>query len=170
MKPPSPSTPAVGSARVAATPLPRRRALGALLALTLAAATSACKKDATTTPAAAPPGRCAHCGMKLTPGSAWLTELVAADGSKKTFDTPRCALTARLAGGATKLRVQDFYDRTWRDGGEVLFVIGSDILGPMGPDLVPVDAARAPKFLKDHEGNRALKLEEISKAVLEDLK
>ncbi|HRH00581.1 MAG TPA: nitrous oxide reductase accessory protein NosL [Polyangiaceae bacterium] len=154
-----------------APPLSRRRALGALFALTLAPAlASGCKKDASTTPAAAPPGRCAHCGMKLTAGSAWLTELVAADGSKKTFDTPRCALTARLAGGAAKLRVQDFYDRTWRDGGEVLFVVGSDVLGPMGPDLVPVDTARAPKFLKDHEGDRALKLEEITKAVLEDLK
>lgn len=149
-------------------PLTRRRALGALLAVALAA--SGCKKDATTAPAAAPPGRCAHCGMKLTPGSAWLTELVAADGSKRSFDTPRCALTARLAGGGAKVRVQDFYDRTWRDAGEVLFVVGSDVLGPMGPDLVPVDTARAPKFLKDHEGERALKLDEITKPVLEGLK
>lgn len=154
------------------TPLSRRRALGALFAAALVpAAAAGCKKDSLTTSAAAPPGRCAHCGMKLVPGNAWLAELVGADGSKRTFDTPRCALTARLAGGgAGTLRVQDFYDRTWHDASEVLFVVGSDILGPMGPDLVPVDTARAPKFLKDHEGDRALKLEEITKATLEDLK
>lgn len=160
----------LAAAAITPEPLSRRRALGALLAVTLAPALGGgCKKDASTPPAAAP-GRCAHCGMKLTQGSAWLAELAAADGSKKTFDTPRCALTARLATGAGTLRVQDFYDRKWRDASEVRFVIGSDVLGPMGPDLVPVDVARAPKFMKDHEGDRALALDEVTKAVLEDLK
>lgn len=110
--------------------------------------------------------------MKLTPDSPWLAELVAADGEKRTFDTPRCAITARLAEapGKSTLRVQDFYDRRWRDASEVALVIGSDVLGPMGPDLVPVDTTRAPKFLKDHQGERALRLEEVTRTVLEDLK
>lgn len=112
--------------------------------------------------------------MKLTADSPWLAELVQEDGTKLTYDTPRCAFTASLAGAAagkkTKLRVQDYYDRKWRDGAEMRFVIGSSVLGPMGPDLVPIDAARAPKFLQDHQGEKALKLEEVTKAVLDDLK
>jgi nitrous oxide reductase accessory protein NosL len=131
---------------------------------------SACKKDPSTAPSSATTGRCSNCGMKLTADSPWLAELVAEDGTKLTFDTPRCALTASLAGKKGKLRVQDYYDRKWRDAAEVRFVTGSSVLGPMGPDLVPVDVARAPKFVQDHQGEKTLKLEEISKAVLEDLK
>ncbi len=36
----------------------------------------------------------------------------------------------------------------------VRFVIGSDVIGAMGPDLVPVDPARVAKFEKDHGGTR----------------
>ncbi len=133
---------------------------------------AACKKDPGASPA--PPstgrGRCSNCGMKLTADSPWLAEIVADDGTKLTFDTPRCALTASLAGKKGKLRVQDYYDRKWRDPSEVRFVTGSAVLGPMGPDLVPVDVARAPKFLQDHQGEKSLKVEEVSKAILDDLK
>jgi len=131
---------------------------------------SACKKD----PGAPPPpqsaGRCSHCGMKLKPESPWLAEIVSDDGQKLTFDAPRCAFAASLGGKKGKLRMQDYYDKKWHDASELRFVAGSSVIGPMGPDLVPVDTAHAPKFLKDHEGDRALKLEEITKAVLEDLK
>jgi nitrous oxide reductase accessory protein NosL len=47
------------------------------------------------------------------------------------------------------------------------FVVGSDIVGPMGPDLVPVDAARAERFTKDH-GGRALAVGEVTLAVALD--
>lgn len=113
-------------------------------------------------------GRCSFCGMKIDPASAWLTELVMADGAKSTFDTPRCAMTAwRTRGIAAKsVRVQEFYERAWRDGSEVDFVIGSDVAGPMGADLVPVSPAKSAKFMVDHAGARALKLEAITPEVL----
>ena len=51
-----------------------------------------------------------------------------------------------------------------RDGSEVRFVIGGDVVGPMGPDLVPVDPPRSSKFIQDHGADRALELEEITPA------
>ena len=112
--------------------------------------------------------RCKHCGMKIDPASAWRVELVAADGAVTSFDTPRCALTSWRSGKsqATTLRAQEYYERTWRNAEELRFVVGGDVLGPMGPDLVPVDPSRATKFIQDHGADRALRLDEINTDVL----
>ena len=112
--------------------------------------------------------RCKHCGMKIDPTSAWRTELVAADGSTIGFDTPRCALTSWRSGTShgVSLRVQEYYERRWRNADELRFVLGGDVVGPMGPDLVPVDPARATKFIQDHGADKALRLEEITTDVL----
>jgi copper chaperone NosL len=120
--------------------------------------TSACKKDP----------RCKNCGMRIDPASQWRAELVAADGTVTTFDTPRCALQSWRSGKtpARSLRVQDYYDRQSRDGNDVRFVIGGDVVGPMGPDLVPVDPERVTKFIQDHAADRALRLDEVTPAVL----
>lgn len=112
--------------------------------------------------------RCKHCGMRIEAGSAWRTELVGDDGKAVAFDTPRCALQSWRSGKtpARSIRVQEYYDRQTRDGNEVRFVIGGDVVGPMGSDLVPVDPPRASKFIQDHTADRALKLEEITPEVL----
>lgn len=128
-----------------------------LIAAALAGA-SACKKEA----------RCKNCGMRIDPASPWRAELVSADGTITTFDTPRCALQSWRSGKtqAKSLRVQDYYDRQSRDGNDVRFVLGGDVVGPMGPDLVPVDPARVSKFIQDHGAERALRLDEVTLEVL----
>ena len=106
--------------------------------------------------------------MRIDPASQWRAELVSADGTITTFDTPRCALQSWRSGKtpAKSLRVQDYYDRQLRDGNDVRFVVGGDVVGPMGPDLVPVDPARVSKFIQDHGAERALRLEEVTPEVL----
>jgi hypothetical protein len=110
--------------------------------------------------------------MRIDPTSAWRAELLGADGSVTPFDTPRCALTSWRTGKsqAIALRVQEYYDRRPRPADELRFVIGGDVVGPMGPDLVPVDPARAAKFIQDHGADRALRLDEITPDVLNGLK
>lgn len=139
-----------------------RRDFGSLVAATLFVA--ACARSASA-------DRCAFCGMKLDPSSAWRADLVLANGDAAHFDTPRCALLAWRAGKtpAKSLRVQEFYDRTWRDGSELRFALGSDVLGPMGPDVVPIDPARAAKFTADHAATRVASLDDLTQAMLESL-
>lgn len=111
--------------------------------------------------------------MKIDAASPWRSDLLGVKGEVVgLFDTPRCALLAWRGGKVTasSLRVADYYDRRPRDGAELRFVVGSDVLGPMGPDLVPVDPERATKFMQDHAGERALKLEEITEATLAALR
>ena len=138
----------------------RRRMLALMASASLAGvAVLGCKKEP----------RCAHCGMKLDPSSAWTTELTGPEPAK--YDTPRCALIAWRKGEhpATGVRVVEYYDRVPRDGADVLFVVGSDVLGPMGPDVVPVAPDKAERFVKDH-GGRKLALAEVTAQVLEESK
>jgi nitrous oxide reductase accessory protein NosL len=125
------------------------------------ASLAACKKEA----------RCKHCGMRIDPSSAWLSELVGEDGTITSFDTPRCALTSWRSGAtpARTIRVLEYYDRAARDGNAVRFVIGGDVVGPMGADLVPVDPPRSSKFIQDHGADRALRLDEVTMQVLANI-
>ena len=132
--------------------------LGGATALASAALACQSKKDA----------RCKHCGMRIDPSSQWRTELLGDDGKVTAFDAPRCALQSWRSGAtpAQSIRVQEYYDRVSRDGADVRFIVGGDVIGPMGPDLVPVDPPRASKFIQDHAADRALRLDEITPQVL----
>ena len=119
-----------------------------------------CKKNETP--------RCGRCGMVVDPKSAFQAELNMPDtGGHLAFDSPKCALKHRATRKVrTTLRVQEYYSRNWVDGSEVRFVVGSDVVGPMGKDIIPVSPAQAEKFVKDHGGDKTLTLAEIDDAVL----
>lgn len=138
----------------------------AFLAVALATLSVACKRGASSGPS---DDRCAFCGMRIDPASAWRAELVTANGATVRFDTPRCAFLAWRTGktAAKSIRAQEFYERAWRDGAELRFAIGSDVLGPMGPDVVPIDPARAAKFTADHAAARILTLDEVTAQAIE---
>jgi nitrous oxide reductase accessory protein NosL len=116
--------------------------------------------------------RCAYCGMPIDPESPWNAELVKVDGTKGRFDSPRCALLAWRTGkvDAKEIRVEEYYDRTWKSGSDVVFVASSDVMGPMGADLVPVDPERAKEFAREHTGTRPLALEEVTLELLKELR
>lgn len=129
--------------------------VGSLLAI-------ACKKEE----------RCKNCGMKIDPTSAWNADLIGMDGKSVRFDTPRCAFTYWRGGKmqAKDIRAQDYYERAWKGSAELKFVLGGDVLGPMGPDLVPVEAQRAGKFIQDHSADKAVSAADVTIALLNDIK
>ena len=62
----------------------------------------------------------------------------------------------------TKIMVKDYYTLNWIDGTNAFYVIGSDILGPMGNELIPFDSREAAtEFKKDHTGKNILEFKEI---------
>jgi len=138
----------------------RRRAFLGSLALLALATTAACTKKT------ADEERCKFCGMKAPKTSTWRSELVTADGKTLIFDTPKCAIISWKSGKtpATKLLVHEYYDASGplRDASELRLVIGSDVVGPMGADLVAVEPARVTKFIQDHAASRAVRLEEVT--------
>jgi hypothetical protein len=111
--------------------------------------------------------RCAFCGMKIDPASAWNSELSVA-GKTLRFDSPKCALSAWRQRNLVveSSRFQEFYTRVPTDAGQLVFARGGDVIGPMGADLVPLDPASAPRFLHDHGAKDTLKVADITAELL----
>lgn len=104
--------------------------------------------------------RCAQCGMFVDIAPTWTTGATTASGDRIRFDTPRClvAWAATPAGrSASGLWVTDYYRQQRIPAREARYVIGSDVIGPMGPDFVPLaDDTMAARFRQDHHGTRTL--------------
>ena len=124
--------------------------------------------------------RCPVCGMFVARYTAWLGQIrfqddqvVWFDGAKDLFrfyfDVPRYA-PGRTTNQIRTLRVTDYYSVSQVDGYQCRYVIGSDILGPMGHELIPfaMDQA-AQEFLRDHHGRQILTFEELATETLAHL-
>ncbi|MCH9740065.1 MAG: nitrous oxide reductase accessory protein NosL [Epsilonproteobacteria bacterium] len=62
----------------------------------------------------------------------------------------------------TKILVTDYYTQKAIDGTKAYYVIGSDVLGPMGNELIPFEKeANAKTFLSDHSGKSIIRFDKI---------
>ena len=62
-----------------------------------------------------------------------------------------------------KILVTDYYSQRGIDGKKAYYVLGSDVFGPMGHELIPFESLREAKtFKSDHRGKRILRFEEIT--------
>jgi nitrous oxide reductase accessory protein NosL len=53
------------------------------------------------------------------------------------------------------------------DARKALYVMGSDVMGPMGHELTPLATrADADDFLKDHKGKRILRYDEVTAEIV----
>ena len=148
-----------------------------LLSLWVAAPAAAAEKA---TPAPSSREKCPVCGMFVAPYPNWLGVIVHRDGGRFFFDGPKDLFTYYLApekyGPAGKradiaeIYVTEYYSVTAIDGRKAYYVIGSDIRGPMGKELVPfAKKTDADGFLKDHHGRKVLSFDEITRATLNNL-
>jgi len=111
--------------------------------------------------------RCQVCGMFVAPHTQWVAVLELADGRVYYFDGPKdlftcfSNLSTYLPGASqtgAKLYVTDYYTLTVVPAAAAFFIEGSDVLGPMGQEKVPVVGREAAvTFLRDH-GGTGLKL------------
>ena len=64
----------------------------------------------------------------------------------------------------------DYYDLTLIDGYGAFFVVGSDVYGPMGRELIPFkNEGDAKGFMKDHQGKTLLKFQEVTPEIVKGL-
>ena len=97
--------------------------------------------------------------------------MVFADGSRSFFDGPKDLfrylhdLNKHGAEGkfVEEVWVTDYYRVRLIDAADAFFVAGSDVIGPMGPELVPLTSREeAATFARDHGGGAALAFDEIT--------
>ncbi len=95
------------------------------------------------------------------------------DGAKDLFkylrDVPKYA-PGHTADAITAAVVTDYYSLDKIDAQSAFYVIGSDVYGPMGHELVPhASEADAEAFMADHGGDAILRFEEVTETILEQL-
>lgn len=118
--------------------------------------------------------RCGVCGMYVSPFPTWVAALRAADGKVEYFDGPK-DMFKRLfllkgKGAAPQVFVTDYYSAKIIPAEAAFFVAGSDVMGPMGKDLVPLSSEKeAAGFRRDHGGNAVYRLGEVTEETLRAL-
>ncbi len=123
---------------------------------------------------------CPVCGMFVAKYPEWTATVVYKDGHSQYFDgakdlfkflfaMPRYAPGHSFAE-VSAMAVTDYYDVRPLDARAAFYVIGSDVLAPMGHDLVPLATrAEADDFVKDHKGRAVLTFEQVTPEVIRDL-
>jgi nitrous oxide reductase accessory protein NosL len=116
--------------------------------------------------------KCPVCGMFVARYPEWIGEIIFRDGGREVFDGAkdlfRYYLDMRRFGGTrglgdvTALFVTDYYTLEPIDGKGAFYVVGSDVYGPMGKELIPFARREAAEeFLRDHGGTRIVRFDEI---------
>lgn len=124
--------------------------------------------------------RCAVCGMMVAKYKPWLTQIHADDTKPVMFDGVKDMMayfvdpTAYSGGGdmeTAEIWVKDYYTLKWIDGRKAFYVVGSDVMGPMGEEFVPFETTGAAEnFRNDHKGKKMLSFTEIDPEMVKEMK
>ncbi len=124
--------------------------------------------------------RCPVCGMFVYKYPKWVAQIMFKDGSyyfydgakdmfKHIFDTAKYT-PGKSAENIKDIYVTDYYEVELVNARSAFFVIGSDVLGPMGHELLPFkDQESAQEFMEDHKGKSIIRFQDVTPAIIESL-
>jgi len=130
-----------------------------------------------------PPGprdTCPVCGMFVAKYPEWIATVLWDDGEAVHFDGAKDFFKylddlEKYAPGRSRdqiagMGVTEYYDLRLVDAQDALYAIGSDVLGPMGHELVPLMTEEdATDYMRDHRGMRLVGFEDVTGAMLTGL-
>lgn len=148
-----------------------------LICLLIVVAVMAADKVAVTVPAGA---KCPVCGMFVAKYANWVATARFKDGTTSYYDGPKDMFnhyldTERYTPGKRQtdivaLAVKEYYSLASIDARTAFFVVGSDISGPMGSELISFNTEKdANAFKLDHKGKRILRFKEITRQTIKSL-
>jgi copper chaperone NosL len=120
---------------------------------------------------------CPVCGMLVSKYPNWTATVVAKDGHTCHFDgakdmfkflqaMPKYA-SGRKRADVKFMVVTEFYNLEKIEAAKAFYVVGSDVMGPMGHELVPLATREdAEDFLTDHKGRRILRYDEVTLEII----
>jgi copper chaperone NosL len=125
-------------------------------------------------PKPGPKDLCPVCGMLVSKYPNWVATIIYKDGHAHHFDgakdmfkfwfDPPKYVAGHSREQMTRIAVTDYYNLQPIDAKSAFYVIGSDVLGPMGHELVPLASqADAEDFMKEHKGKRILRFDQVKK-------
>jgi nitrous oxide reductase accessory protein NosL len=127
-----------------------------------------------------PRDKCPVCGMFVAGYPDFLAAIVFSDGAVFYFDGPKDMFRflfdpmkyspGRDREDISTVWVTDYYSLALVDGSAAFFVRGSDILGPMGGELIPLaKEEEAKEFMNDHKGEAFLRFKDVTPDVIANL-
>jgi copper chaperone NosL len=130
-----------------------------------------------------PPGprdKCPVCGMFVHKYPDFVASIVFKDGHRVYFDGAKDMFkyyhnmkrydARRSPSDVDALYVTDYYTLAPTDGLKATYVIGSDVLGPMGHELIPfAKGVEAAEFKRDHRGRMTVNFNSVNSGIVRDL-
>lgn len=124
--------------------------------------------------------KCPVCGMFVAKYPDFLAQIIFTDGTHAFFDGAKDMFkyyfnlkkynAAKEVSDIAFIYVTDYYSMTPIDGRTARYVVGSDVFGPMGRELLPfVKEADALEFMKDHFGKKMIRFEEVTPDIIKGL-
>ena len=124
--------------------------------------------------------KCPVCGMFVHKYPDWVAQVIFKDGSMDFFDGTKDLFKyyfnlkkynpKKTRADIEAIYVSEYYKMKPLNAHEAHFVIGSDVYGPMGHELIPLATeADAQAFRKDHKGKRVLRFQDVTPKVIEKL-
>ena len=128
-----------------------------------------------------PSDKCQVCGMFVAKFPDFAAQIRFADGKTAFFDGNNDLFTyyldlqhyapGRKRSEVAAIFVSDFYSLSPVNGMSAFYVAGSDVLGPMGKELISfAREADAREFLKDHKGKSIHRFREMTPQLLKRLR
>jgi copper chaperone NosL len=127
-----------------------------------------------------PKDKCAVCGMFVAKYPDFIATIKFKDGTFAFFDGPKDMFKyyfdikkynpSKQQGDIRAIYVNDYYTLKPIDAYKAIYVIGSDINGPMGGELIPFrNQAAAEAFMKDHNGKSSIKFKDVTFSLVKTL-
>jgi nitrous oxide reductase accessory protein NosL len=114
--------------------------------------------------------KCPVCGMFVGKYPKWAAFMVV-DGKKYYFDGVKDMMKYYIFDGnfpynrssISKMSVSDYYTLEEVPAKEAIYVLGSNVFGPMGNELIPFKSKKsAQTFMQEHNGKAILMFDEIT--------
>lgn len=117
--------------------------------------------------------RCPVCGMFVYKYPKWVAQIVFKDGSSHFYDGAKDMFKhyfdvskytpGKKSSDVTHMYVTDYYEVELIEAKTAFYVLGSNILGPMGHELLPFkDQESAQEFLEDHRGKSIVRFQQVT--------
>lgn len=124
-----------------------------------------------------PQDRCPVCGMFVAPYPDWVATILFKDDTQLFFDGAKDLFRyyyslpnkndQRTPADIADIYLRDYYSTRLLPVDQLFLVLGSDVYGPMGHELIPIAGEDAAKtFAKDHNGKQILRFEQLTPQLL----
>jgi nitrous oxide reductase accessory protein NosL len=124
--------------------------------------------------------KCPVCGMFVAKYPDFLAQIIFMDGSYALFDgvkdlykyyfnLKKYNASKNLSDIAT-VYVTEYYSMNPINGRDAYYVLGSDVFGPMGKELIPFEKeGEAREFMTDHAGKTIIRFDAVTPDIIKGL-